>query len=340
MSSEHTPKKIDAILVAGEGESSYKVYNQHKAFLKIDGKCIINYVLETLQQSESIDKIYVVGSKDSLSKMLEESDIDTQNPKPIYLVEQYANLFENIWNTFLQTIGANENEINLEDSKHKEKAVLIVPCDSPLIAPHEVEYFIEKSDIENYDQVLGLTASETLEPFYPRNGKLGIEMAYLHLKDKKYRINNLHLVKPLKILNRKYIRKMYQYRYQRNIKNVFLFGLSLIGKGHSINLKFYIGLQLASFFSKRNWPWLTKIFRSWTPKLEFEKCISSILKTHFTGLETPHPGPALDIDNDRDYEAMKNRFKEWKEYINKLKLEPATPTKDNPVLTEAGLSTK
>jgi len=39
----HSPhKKYDVILLAGEGESSYKVYHQHKAFLEIKGKCIIN----------------------------------------------------------------------------------------------------------------------------------------------------------------------------------------------------------------------------------------------------------------------------------------------------------
>ena len=339
MSLESTPKKIDAILVAGEGESSYKVYNQHKAFLKVEGKCIINYVLETLQKADSIDKIYVVGSKDSLTKTLKESGIDFQNPKPIHIVEQRANLFENIWNTFLYSIGAKEGDVNLENSEHKEKTVLIVPCDSPLIAPYEVEYFIKKSDLNNNDQVLGLAPDEILKPFYPKDGKPGIIMDYLHLKDKKYRINNLHLVKPLKILNRKYIRKMYQYRYQRNIKNVIIFGLSLIRKGHPGNLKFYMGLQLALFCSKLNLPSLAELFRKWTPKLEFEKGISKILGTRFTGLESPFPGAALDIDNDKDFEAMKARFKEWEKYIASLNPQ-LTASEGNSTLTEAELSVK
>ena len=50
-------KKVDAILLAGEGESSFKVYNRHKAFLKINGKCIISYVLEALQMTESVRAI-------------------------------------------------------------------------------------------------------------------------------------------------------------------------------------------------------------------------------------------------------------------------------------------
>ncbi len=339
MSLESVQKKIDAILVAGEGESSYKVYNQHKAFLKIEGKCIINYVLETLQKTDSINEIYVVGSKESLSKTLEESGIDFQTPKRIHIVEQRANLFENIWNTFLYSIGAKEGDSNLDNSEHKEKAVLIVPCDSPLIAPYEVEYFIQKSDLNDYDQILGLAPEEVLKPFSPKDGKPGIEMDCLHLKDKKYRINNLHLVKPLKIRNRRYIRNMYQYRYQRNIKNVLIFGFSLIGKDHPGNLKFYIGLQLALFCSKLNLPSLAEIFRKWTPKREFEKCISKVLGTRFMGLESPLPGAALDIDNDEDYEAMKARFKEWEKYIASLNPQ-LNAAGNNPTLTEAELSVK
>ena len=148
-------------------------------------------------------------------------------------------------------------------------------------------------------------------------------MAYLHLLENKYRINNLHLVKPLRIGNRQYIQKMYQYRYQRNIKNVFLFGISLIGKDHPINLRFYFGLQLAMWFSKCGLKSIADYFGTWTSKKELENCISHLLKTRFIGLETPFPGAALDIDNDRDYEAMHSRFTEWREYL--LTLSPSHP---------------
>jgi len=42
------------------------------------------------------------------------------------------------------------------------------------------------------------------------------------------------------------------------------------------------------------------------------------LKTRFMGLEVPFPGAALDIDNDRDYETIKARFDEWREYLSRL----------------------
>lgn len=310
-------KKFDAILVAGEGESSYKVYHRHKAFLKIDGKCIISYVVETLQQVESIKNIYIVGLKDKLQQTLSEDNIDFKYPKPLYIVEQKNNLYENIWHTFLKTLPNEGDMPDLEHPSCKDAAVLIVPCDAPLIAPDEVEYFITNCDLENYDHVLGVVSEQNLEYFYPRGDLPGIKMAYLHVREKSYRINNLHLVKPLRILNREYIKEMYQYRYQRNIKNVILFGLKLIGKDKLERFKYYIGLESCLLFASLGMKSLVEYFRVWTPKKEFEQCISKIMNTRFMALEIPFPGAVLDIDNSRDYETVKARFKEWRDYLNR-----------------------
>jgi len=317
-STRYRHKKYDVILVAGEGESSYKVYHQHKAFLKINGKCIINYVVEALQQVESIKDIYVVGSKNKLELTLNEEAVDCHHPKTIHLVEQQANLYENIFYTFLKTIPEGEDTpiADLEKSQYRNRAVLIVPCDSPFLTPHELEYFISHSDIDNYDHILGLTPEEALERFYPRENLPGIKMAYLHLREKNYRINNLHLVKPLRIANREYIQQMYQYRYQRNFKKILMFGRSLLGK---IKLKYYrcyIGLQLCQFFSSIGWMAPVNYFKTWTTNQDMEQCISNLLDTRFKGLEVPYPGAALDIDRDSDYEAIRSRYDEWHGLLN------------------------
>ena len=75
MSSSSEHKKYDVILVAGEGKSSYKVYHQNKAFLTLQGKCVILYVIQALQQVKSIGDIYIVGLKDKLEQVLHSSRI-------------------------------------------------------------------------------------------------------------------------------------------------------------------------------------------------------------------------------------------------------------------------
>jgi 2-C-methyl-D-erythritol 4-phosphate cytidylyltransferase len=318
MSSSNDTKKYDVILVAGEGKSSYKVYHQNKAFLTLQGKCVILYVVEALQQVQSIRDIYIVGLKDKLDQVLHSGRIDRQHPKRIHVVEQKANLYENVWQTFLQS-----QQVELKDvdtTPHRDKAVLIVPCDAPLITPQEVEHFISHADMDRYDHVLGLVSREKLQHFYPQASKPGIKMAYLHIQEDSYRINNLHLVKPLRIENREYIQKMYQYRYQRNFKNLVLFGLSVFGKDKAKHYKNYIGLQLCLFFGGLGLEFVVDYFRKLNPKKELEETISTIMKTRFSALEVPFPGAALDIDNAKDYEAMKTRFEEWQEYLKEAPL--------------------
>ena len=318
MGSMNNQKTYDAILLAGEGKSSYKVHHQNKAFLTINGACLIHYIVETLQKVESIQDIYVVGPKEKLQQAFLSGRIDLTSPKRIHIVEQKTNLYENIWHTFLQSLK-NENGARPNTDTHRDRAVLIVPCDAPLMTSQEVEYFISHADMEKYDHVLGLVSREKLQHFYPQKKTLGIKMAYIHFKEASFRINNLHMVKPLCIENREYIQKMYQYRYQRNFKNLILFSLSLFGKDKLRHYKCYIGLQLCLFFANLGLDSLVDYFRNLNPRKELEKTISTIMKTRFKTLEVPYPGAALDIDNAKDYDAMKIQFYEWWKYLQEYK---------------------
>ncbi len=316
-------RQYDAILLAGEGESSYKVLHQHKAFLRLQGKCIVTHVIETLQRVNSIRAIYVVGAKETLGETLVQDGVNLVEPKPIHLLPQRENLYQNIWHTFLATLPADHDPETLETGPYRDRAALIVPCDAPLMSPFEVEYFINLSDPDHYDHVMGITPEASLEPFYPEGGKPGIRMAYLHLKEGNYRINNLHLVKPIRIGNRHYIEKMYQYRYQRNIRNVVPFALKLFWKDKYKGYHYYLGLILSLLFSNLNCPSLVRYFKSWVPKKGLEEWISQGLATRFKSLVVPYPGAALDIDNESDFNAMNIRFVEWKAYLKQLEAGPA-----------------
>jgi len=318
-------KKYDAILVAGEGKDSYKVYHQHKAFLRVEGQSMVSYVLRALQQVDSVQNIYVVGPRNQLLLHLAEDRIDLKAPKRITVLEQRQNLFENVWHTFLLTLPESIEASQLETSQYKDRAVLVVPCDAPLITPHEIEYFIQNCDMENHDHVLGLTPEQALRPFYPSPGHPGIKMAYLHLKENNYRINNLHLVKPVQMKNRHYIQQMYQFRYQRNLINVFRFALELIGKDKINQFGYYIGLMLGLMFSRLKLDGLVDFFRSWVPKKGLEQCISNIMKTRFVGMEVPFPGAALDVDNTKDYETLKLRFQEWRNTLRQINTQHPLP---------------
>lgn len=312
-------RQFDAILVAGEGEDSHSVLRQHKAFLKIKGKFVIQYVIESLQQVPAIRDIYVAGPKVKLREAFKEAGLNLSSPKKIHLVQQKSNLFENAWHAFLSSLPGYDDDPVPDLFEHKEKAVLMVPCDAPLITSREVIHFIHHCDLDHYDFLVGLTPEERMNHFYPKKGQPGMKMAYLHMKEKNYRINNLHMVRPMKVIQRRHINTLYAFRYQKNIINAILLGIYLMGKEQPKSLQFFSGLQLAMISNRLGFPELTRFFRSWTPKKALEKAISGLMNTRFCGLEVPFPGAALDIDNDRDFRTMGLMFDQWREYLAGLK---------------------
>ncbi len=315
-----TDKSIqyDAILMAGEGEDSHRVCGQHKALLKIKGKYVIQHVIETLQQVSAIGSIYVAGPVPKLTAAFQSAGINLGTPKKIHLVQQKSNLFENGWHAFLNSIPGYAEDPIMDLSAYREKAVLIVPCDAPLITPREIEYFTGHCDLDRYDYFLGLTPEQAMAPFYPQGGKPGMKMAYLHMQEKNYRINNLHMVRPIKVFQRRHVNTMYAFRYQKNIINAVLLAIYLMTKEQPRSLQFLSGLQLAMLCRRLHFPKLTKFFSRWTPKKDLERAISGLMDTRFCGLEVPYPGAALDIDNDRDYHTMGIMYDQWHKYIADL----------------------
>jgi molybdopterin-guanine dinucleotide biosynthesis protein A len=318
MGAADTSIQYDAILVAGEGEDSHRVLRQHKALLKIKGKFVIQHVIETLQQVAAIGDIYVAGPVPKLIAAFQEAGLNLSSPKKIHLVPQKSNLFENTWHAFLSSLPGYD-EVPVPDLfEHREKAVLVVPCDAPLITPREVVHFIEHCDLEHFDHIVGLTPEHRMTHFYPKVGQPGIKMAYMHMKEQNYRSNNLHMVRPMKVIQRRHINTLYAFRYQKNIINAILLIIYLMSKEQPKSIQFLSGLQLALFSNRLGFPKLTKFFSRWTPKGELETAISGLMRTRFCGLEVPFPGAALDIDNDKDFRTMSLMFDQWRDFLAEL----------------------
>ena len=310
--------KYDAILVAGENRDSHNVCNQYKALLKLNDRYCIEYVIEALQKASAIGDIYIVGPKQKLMSALLKTRIDFNHPKKIHVLEQKTTLLENVWHAFLESLPPLNGRKQAEIAAFVNKAVLVVPCDSPLITTHEVEHFIANCDLNRYDYILGLVPEKNMEYFYPTGHRPGIKMAYLHLREKNYRINNLHMVRPAKVEHRIHINKMYEYRYQKQIFNMILLAIYLLRFQRLRNFSLLLGLQFSLLSTRLGLTRITAIFKRWVPRKNLEKAISHILNTRFTSQEIHFPGAALDIDNDASYEALKSEFNRWRSYLADL----------------------
>ncbi len=153
-----------------------------------------------------------------------------------------------------------------------------------------------------------------MESFYPKSpGDPGIHMAYFNVREGRFRQNNLHLVRPGRLENRHYIQDMYEHRYQRQLWPIVGLAWRLLRshRGGFATLGYYLLLQLASLADRRGWRRVADRIRSHIPLPRLERGISSLLGCRYRFVPTELGGAAVDIDNEHDYEAARERFDEW-----------------------------
>ncbi|KPJ56412.1 MAG: hypothetical protein AMJ42_05365 [Deltaproteobacteria bacterium DG_8] len=311
---ENLNAKYDTILLAGDTGASRKVCGMNKAFLEINGIPLFLYVLKTLERTEKVNRICLIGPKEKLIQAIEDHNRFLEIKKDITVLEQGESLFSNAWKSFLHLYPEAQETTSIKPIQ-SEKAILYIPGDIPLVTPFEIDTFINLCEIDKYDYFLGITPAESLNYFYPRKGKPGMKTNYFHIKEGKYRQNNLHLVKPLKVKNKEYVQKVYDYRYQRDLSNIIKLAFEF--------LRVYVGLEGFWCYGLLHWnQFLSRLYldpltlptRKLIPLSFIERCISRVLGTRFTTIISPLPGAVLDLDNEKDYKTMCKMFSIWQNY--------------------------
>lgn len=300
-----------AIVAAGDKGRARPVLGVNKGLLDLGGAPVFTHVLATLEQSPHVDRIYVVGPKERILEALEGPNIPFKGEKPLEVLPQWENLFFNIWNTFQQI---KERALRDRSSMAPDNlSVLIVPCDIPLLVVEELNEFIEGSDMDNYDYVVGICSSQTLRRYYPQKHRLGIRLMCFHVREGSYRQNNLHLVKPMRVGNRHYIQKIYDYRLQREWGSILrlLFEIFRAQEASVATATWYLMLHLAALLHHIPKIPLYRVPAWCLPKSRLERSVSRLLKTRFTTVETHFGGAALDIDTPEHYGVIRENFEAW-----------------------------
>ena len=312
---EKVTRQFDTVLLAGDTGASRMVCNTNKSFLTISEVPLLLYVLRALEKAETINRICVIGPHDRVSKALEDHQSFLEHKKEITVCEQGESLFANAWKAFLH-LNPEVPDVPPADTSLSEKAVFYVSGDIPLVTPFEIDTFISLCDTDCYDYFLGIAPAEKLNHFYPQKGTPGIKTNFFHIKEGRYRQNNLHLVKPLKVTNRHYIQKVYDYRYQRDLSNILKLAFEFLN--HHVGFKgfgCYALLHWHQFLSQIHLNPLTLPTRALLPLSFIDGCISKVLGTRFTTTITPLVGAVLDIDNERDYKTMGAMLQSWQYYL-------------------------
>src|SRR5947208_3036688 len=291
---------LDVIVTAGDRHASRPVLGDNKAFLPLAGVPVINYVLSAIEQARCTARIFVVGDTARLRAALAVPNTPVRGTRPLYLLEQSHTLYENAWNAFLHTLPdytpGTDWRIYL-DTPAVDKAVLIMPGDIPLATPDEIDAFVDGCDLSRYDYCLGLSAESVLRAYYPQDGRPGMQMAYFTFRDRQVRQNNLHLVKPLRLGNRHYVQKVYDFRYQREWRNILRLGYELCTtQNGSVRLAgYYLCLHAARLLTTLGLQHLRLMRPCFLEMPVMASVLSQLLQTRFTTVLTPYGGCALDV---------------------------------------------
>ena len=306
---------FDAIILAGDSAGSRKVKGENKALLEIGGVSLVAHVLRALQEVSRIDGIYIVGPKVRLEKALQKSQVLSQTTKLREIIDQKRSFYQNVWRGIQCVFGTKNLDRLPSSSPARDKAILIVPGDIPLLIPEEVDEFLNQCALDRYDYFIGLTRQEYLEPYYPSHDLPGIRMSYFAFREGYFRINNLHLVKPLQIRNRRFVNKVYQYRYQRHPVNILYSTWELLRLPSSLRALATYGLmQLSRVLMRMSLKRLSLYTRRLVSLRSLEEHAGRVLRARLTSVETTFGGAALDVDHEGDFLIVSQMFTRWRQF--------------------------
>ncbi len=163
---------IDAIVLAG-GVLKEALTDQgkekNKAFIKIEGKTLLEYILEALEESILIDRVIVVGP---------EKDLETLKKTGLnfIIVSEMGGMLENLAAAF--------------EAGSKEGLFLITTADIPLVTSKDINYFIKNCEPLDNDLYYPVVKREVCLTKYPN-----VERTYVKLKDGHMTGGNICLVR-------------------------------------------------------------------------------------------------------------------------------------------------
>ncbi|MDJ0866677.1 MAG: NTP transferase domain-containing protein [Myxococcota bacterium] len=300
-----------AIVTAGDRRAAKDVCGESKPYLVLAGQPLVAHVVSVLQRVPEISEVWVVGNAERLEAVLGDASFRAGLVKPLHVVPQFRNLYENGWETYRRLLPGAPAEGR--DPEEADPPALFLSADLPFATPQEISAFIRRSLAVGCDYAVGLCTEGSLEPFYPGAGRPGIRMAYFNLREGRFRQSNLHWIRPGRVGHRYYIEEMYEHRYQKQFGQILALAWRLlrIENGGLAVLYYYVMMQLASIADRNGLRRLADWLRDRIPLRRIEAGVSALLDTDFRFVVTEVGGCAVDIDLDSQFEAARERYDEW-----------------------------
>jgi GTP:adenosylcobinamide-phosphate guanylyltransferase len=174
---------MDAIVTAGgipQPEDPLYPYTRgdHKAFIEIAGKPMIQWVLDALDESEKVGNVVITGFTD-------ESKITSRKTRA--LLPNQGSMLENI-----RTGAGKVLELN-PDSTH----VLTVSSDIPSVKPEMIDWIVDTALQTDHDLYYHIITREVMEARFPTSKR-----TYVHLKGMQVCGGDLNILRTRAVLGK------------------------------------------------------------------------------------------------------------------------------------------
>ncbi len=300
--------------MAGDGSGSRYIDGQHKSFLHVGRYPLLVQVILALEKASQVDRICVVGPRDKISGLIEEYAGVLLSSKPLSVLEQKDDLYQNCMSAFLHLLPEYEPGDELHNTSIRDKAVLLVASDLPFLTSAEIDEFLVACTAQSLDYCVGMTEETYLKKYQPVGSLPGFQWNYLHLREGNFRLNNLHVIKPFKVENREYLERLYQRRHQKSLMNIVktFWDFAVTQRMGLAPVLLFLVMELAVFCRHIGFESGVKLLRKVSTDAALSKYASRLLKARVAIVTTTIGGGAADIDSEEDYAAVRQRLDEWR----------------------------
>ena len=308
-SSKRYPFALDAVVLAGTHENPKRlIAGLNKAFLEVGGQVLVRYVINALVEAQSIDKIFVVGPYEELSREL------AGYPPNVRVIAQRGKMMTNCW----AGIEASE-DCHRDDPLMpvNERPLLIISCDLPLVTARSVDDFVARCAGEDaqsaapYALLAGVVDEPGVTPFHSTVDKQGINRPFVEMEMGRLRLANIYVGRPRQLSHQEFLQTGFSYRKAKDWRNVVALTISFFkSQGGWQAAWLSMRMQLTLKLSKGKGRWYQKLKKGNTRE-RVEKAIGDALGGTIRIVVTPFGGLSLDVDDHEDFRVLDACYTEW-----------------------------
>ncbi len=307
--SDAYPFPLDAVVLAGTHQNPKRlIAGRNKAFLKVGGQVLFRYVVNALMDAGNIDQIFVVGPADQLLQEL------AGFPPRVRVIAQRGKMMTNCW----AGIEASEDYHRYDSVMPvKERPMLIISCDLPLVTARSIDDFIARCAREDnaaekpYAMLAGVVDEAGVKPFHPSRGKPGIKRPFVELECGRLRLANIYVGRPRNLSHQEFLQTGFSYRKAKDWRNVVALTFNFFkSQGGWQAAWMSMRVQVTLMLSKRKGR-LYRRLKKGNTRERVEKSVSEVLGGPIKIVVTPFGGLSLDVDDDEDFRILDACYEEW-----------------------------